>query len=113
MKKYKNKLTPDAHKQLKALAMTLGTFQKRDDNGALMYRKKTVFNGREFDDKKRLWVNKYTEIKEPQMVNHLVSLIEIYRVDGQMGVDMYAKFFLDLKEEQKGKPVVEKLEPAK
>jgi len=97
------KLTPEADKMLIQLSKELGQFQRKDKHGNLMFRKVTEFVGTKnvlLGSRNKLdsYTKEYKEIKQPILVNHLVELREIYQKDGQVGVDIYAKFFKDILE---------------
>jgi hypothetical protein len=91
-------LTPDAHKMMKNFASMLGPFQRRDENGNLMFRtvtklKKSTLTGNKIK-------NEFNKISEPMMVNHELELCNIYQKDGMRGVKIYCDFFHELRKEQ-------------
>lgn len=85
----KYKLTSQITKQLETLAESLPIFQRRDKCGNLMFRQITKFLGVEKNQ------TKFEKVNEMILVNHKVNLLDIYRHDGQLGVDTYVGFFRD------------------
>lgn len=105
--KNKNKLTPEVYKQITSICENLPAFHRKDKNGKLMYRITSRFvKGSELSKETKLQSSK--EINptanyvqrgtEAILVNHKVTLIEVYQKDGQPGIDTYVKFFKDITE---------------
>lgn len=106
------KLTPDATKMIKAVAITLPVLQKKNPStGKLMFRKLTKrIQGKDLPKdykKKNDWspMGYYTyTYEEPILVNHELNLIEVYRKDGNEGVNHYVNALVNFLSDLPPKP---------
>lgn len=107
-----HKLTPEATKMIKAVAITLPKLQKKNPvNGKLMTSKlvKRV-QGKDLPKdykKKNDWspMGFYTyTYEEPILVNHEINLIEVYKRDGNDGVTHYVNALVNFLSDLPPKP---------
>ncbi len=106
------KLTHDATKMIKAVAITLPVLQKKNPaTGKLMFRKLTKrIQGKDLPKdykKKNDWspMGFYTyTYEEPILVNHELNLIEVYRKDGNDGVTHYVNALVNFLSDLPEKP---------
>lgn len=103
------KITPQVHKQIIETAKTMPAFQKYTKNHKPLFRVLTrVVKGVDLPEENRpkdfsitkTYIQKYSE---PILFNHEVELIEVYRKNGQKGVDGYVKYFMDKFNESESK----------
>ena len=104
----KYKLTPEADKMIKKLSEGIGKFQRRDKNKNLLFIEEKKFTGVTTENGKSF--KNFETVKKPLFINHYINLVEIWQKDGHKGVDMYVKFFHDLKQEQEPEVIQNKVD---